>query len=390
MGLGLAVRKPIRQSVECNNEPKLNTNYLTTMSNNTLNQKKALAKAGVILLGIDVHAEKQVVVRQIDGGTPQPGQRFSRAGLLNWAKKQLALSREVYSCYEAGPFGYGLHRQLEAIGVKNLVVRPRDWDDYGKKVKTDKRDARALTEALDRYVRGNKRALAVVRVPTEKEEQQRSASRQREAFSRELQRLAAMGRSHSLYYGERLKGQWWKPRRWKQLEKELPSIVLKLLAPLRRLILAVEEELGEATAAIQAQADTVRPKGLGALSAELIAREIGDYYRFSNRRQVASYTGLCPSEHSSGNHRFQGSVTKHGNPRLRRLLVEAVWRLLCFQPKYIRLEKWWAQLHRHRGKLSSAWKKKMVVAIARQFMIDLWRINTGRCSCEDLGLESAK
>ncbi len=360
------------------------------MSKKNVTKKQTVAKAEVILLGIDVHAEKQVVVRQIDGATPQPGQRFSKAGLLNWARKQLALGKKVYSCYEAGPFGYGLHRELEALGIKNLVVRPRNWDEYGKKVKTDKRDARALTEALDRYVRGNKRALSVVRVPTQEEEHQRSRGRQREAFSRELQRLAAMGRSHGLYYGERLKGQWWKPRRWKQLENELQGIVLKLLAPLRRLILAVEEELGEATAAIEAQADPVRPKGLGALSGELIAREIGDWKRFSNRRQVASYTGLCPSEHSSGNHRFQGSVTKHGNPRLRRLLVEAVWRLLRFQPKYIRLDKWRAELHRRRGKVSSAWKKKMVVAIARQFMIDLWRINTGRCTCEELGLELAK
>lgn len=153
------------------------------------------------------------------------------------------------------------------------------------------------------------------------------------------------------------------------------------------MILVVEEELGAATSSIQGQAATGLPKGLGALSSELITREVGDWHRFSNRRQVASYTGLCPTEYSSGQHRSQGSVNKHGNPRLRRLLVEAVWRLIRFQPKYKRLDKWWNELRTKKSKVSSAWKKKMVVAIARQFMIDLWRINTGRCTCEQLGLE---
>lgn len=165
------------------------------MSTNTISKKKAVARAEVILLGIDVHAEDQVVVRQTDGQTPQPAQRFSREDLLHWVCKQLKLAGKVYSCYEAGPFGYGMHRELEALGVTNLVVRPRNWDEYGNKVKTDQRDARALAEALDRYVRGNKGALCVVRVPSEAEEQRRSLSRQRDARSRELQRLAAMGRA---------------------------------------------------------------------------------------------------------------------------------------------------------------------------------------------------
>jgi transposase len=358
----------------------MNTNNLITMSKTTVEEKKAAAKAEVILLGIDVHTEKQVVVRQIDGQTPQPAQSFTREDLLHWVCKQLKLAEEVHTCYEAGPFGYGLHRELERLGVKNVVVRPRNWDEYGQKVKTDKRDARALTEALDRYVRGNKRALCVVRVPSEEEEQRRSLSRQRDAFSRELQRLAAMGRSHALYYGERLKGRWWGPRSWRRHEEQLPPIVVQLLEPLRRLIQAVEKELKEATETIQKQAEEPRPKGLGALSDQLIDREIGDWNRFSNRRQVASYTGLCPSEDSSGGRRFQGSVNKHGNPRLRRLLVEAVWRLIRFQPNDKRLEKWWSELRERKGKLPAGRKKKLVVAIARQWnkgqsvkpAIDIW------------------
>jgi transposase len=142
-----------------------NLNNLTTMTTNRVNTENTIAKSEVILLGIDAHAEHQVVVRQIDGQTPQPAQKFTKAGLLKWVKKQQSLAREVYSCYEAGPFGCGLHRKLEALGVKSLVVRPRNWDQYGQKVKTGKRDARALTEALDRYVGGNKGALPASLVP---------------------------------------------------------------------------------------------------------------------------------------------------------------------------------------------------------------------------------
>jgi hypothetical protein len=124
----------------------------------------------VIKLGIDVHLDRYVVVRQIDGGAPQPPQRFSPTQFLAWAKKQTALARQVYSCYEAGPFGYRLHRQLKDLGITNYVIRPRDWDEYGKKVKTDKRDAKQMVLNLDRYVAGNAEAFCVVRVPTEAEE----------------------------------------------------------------------------------------------------------------------------------------------------------------------------------------------------------------------------
>ena len=120
----------------------------------------------VIKLGIDVHLERYVVVRQFDGGVPQPAQSFSPEEFMKWAQKQPELAAQVYSCYEAGPFGYSLHRKLTALGLTNYVVRPRDWDEYGKQVKTDKRDAKELVLHLDRYVGGNTEAFCVVRVPS--------------------------------------------------------------------------------------------------------------------------------------------------------------------------------------------------------------------------------
>jgi transposase len=86
----------------------------------------SVTRVNVVKLGLDVHADSIRVVRQLDHATPQPAQKFSPAQFLEWAKKQVRLAQKVYSCYEAGPFGYGLHRQLTALGIENLVVRPQN------------------------------------------------------------------------------------------------------------------------------------------------------------------------------------------------------------------------------------------------------------------------
>jgi transposase len=337
-----------------------------------------------IKLGLDVHLDRYVVGRQIDGGAPQPPQRFSPAQFLEWAKKQTALAKRVYSCYEAGPFGYSLHRKLTALGLTNYVVRPRDWDEYGKKVKTDKRDAKQLVLHLDRYVAGNGDAFCVVRVPTEAEEQGRSRSRQRQSLQNEKLRLAAQGRSDAWYYGARLEGEWWLEGNWKELG--LPPIVLELLEPLRRVILAIDPELKTQTQAIIQAAPEQLPIGLGKLTYEILEREICDWDRFSNRRQVASYTGRCPREDTSNQRRFQGSINKQGNRRVRRVLVEGSWRLIKFQPTYKPVLKWMPVLSN--PKTTKAKRKQIAVAIGRQFSVDWWRVRTQRSRAEDLGLQS--
>src|SRR5688572_18160626 len=122
-------------------------------------------KAKRIILGTDVHADFYIVVRQVDHATPQPAQKFTPEGYLKFVEKQLTLAEEVYCCYEAGPFGYGLHRKLTAMNVTNYVVRPQKWDELNKGIKTDKTDALALALRLSRYVDGNTKELAVIRVP---------------------------------------------------------------------------------------------------------------------------------------------------------------------------------------------------------------------------------
>jgi transposase len=342
-------------------------------------------KAKTIKLGVDVHLGLYVVVRVIDGTTPQPPQRFKPVEFMVWCAKQLRLAEKVFTCYEAGPFGYTLHRRLERMGVTNYVIRPRDWDEYGKKVKTDKRDALAMAQCLDRYVGGNREAFCVVRVPSEEEEEKRSVSRQRESLQQEKQRLAAQGRSHALYYGGHLQGEWWREEDWQRTRLELPAIVVNLLEPLRRLLAAVETELKARTQELVAAAPAGLPVGLGQMTSQILEREVVDWGRFKNRRQVASYTGLCPREDTSGQQRFQGAINKHGNRRLRPVLVEGAWRLLIFQPDYRAVKKWGAAMLDHKS--GKPRRKKLIIALARTFAVDWWRVRTGRCKAEDLGLK---
>src|SRR5258707_10202609 len=348
-------------------------------------ETESTVKAKHIKLGTDGPLDRYVLVRLTDGGPPQPPQRFGPPEFMLWVAKQITLAEKVFTCYEAGPFGYSLQRKLEKMGTTNYVVRPRDWDEYHKKVKTDKRDAKQLALHLDRYVNGNQDAFCVVRVPSPEQEQERSISRQRESFQREKQRLAAQGRSHALYYGEHIQGEWWEKEVWKTSAAQLPAILVNLLEPLRRLIGAMEVELKTRTQEVESAAPEELPVGLGKLTSEILEREVADWNRFKNRRQVASYTGLCPKEDSSSNRRFQGSINKHGNRRLRPALVECLWRLCMFQPEYRVIKKWRPQLLDSQE--SRPRRKKIIVAMARSFAVDWWRVRTGRCKAEDLGLK---
>ena len=87
----------------------------------------------------------------------------------------------------------------------------------------------------------------------------------------------------------------------------------------------------------------------------------------------------------SDQRRFQGSINKHGNPRLRTVLVEASWRLIQFQPDYKAVAKWRKVLADPKATRSK--RKQIAVAIGRQFSVDWWRVRTNRCQAEDLGLK---
>src|SRR5438034_4634169 len=337
----------------------------------------------VIKLGIDVHQEFYVVVEQVGGNNPKPPQRFGKGVFLGWAAKLKRPAAEVHAVYEACGFGFTLQRQLVALGIKCYVVCPQKLDERNKRVKTDSLDAKALCLKLDRFVEGNRDALALVRVPAEKEEQLRAIHRQREQLVKARKQLEAQGRSLMVNHGIEPVQQWWKRRAFATLQ--VPAWMKELLGNSQPILVGLQEKITSRTVQLQGAAAPKQARGLGKMTSVIIDREIGDWSRFNNRRQIASYTGLCPGEHSSGNTRLQSCVTKHGNPRLRAALVELAWRLVRFQPNYRPIVKW-NQVLRKGALTTGAARKKAIVAVARQLVVDLWRIRTGRLSAEELGL----
>ena len=342
-------------------------------------------RTGVIKLGIDVHQQFYTVVLQEGGSNPKPPQRFSKEGFLYWASKLTRQGGQVHAVYEACGFGFGLQRQLSTLGIACYVVCPQKLDERNRRVKTDSLDAKALCLKLDRFVQGNRDALALVRVPGEREEQLRTIHRQREQLLKARKQLEAQGRSLMVNHGIEPVRSWWKPRTFAALR--VPSWMKELLSNSQPILVALQETIRALTVQLQAAAGPEQARGLGAMSSVIIDREIGNWHRFNNRRQVGSYTGLCPGEHSSGNTRLQSCVTKHGNPRLRAALVELAWRLVRFQPNYKPIRKW-NEILRKGALATGAARKKAIVAVARQLAVDLWRIRTGRVQAEQLGLNN--
>jgi transposase len=260
-------------------------------------------------------------------------------------------------------------------------------------VQTDDLDAVAIASRLDRYLAGNHNALSVVRIPTLAQEHRRSEGRQRGQLLKSRRQLEAQGRSLLVLNGyTNAPSRWWRKRLWEQGQKVWPAPVVAMLARWREVLLVLDQQLQALTQAIEQSVVEYLPPGLaqlpqgvGALTWVLLCREVLDWSRFKNRRQVGSFSGLVASEASSGQQRCQGHLTKVGNPRVRALQVELAWRLLQFQPDYRLVKKWGPVLNRagqrHRGR-----RKQAVVALARACGVDLWRLATGQTTPQALGL----
>jgi transposase len=183
-----------------------------------------------------------------------------------------------------------------------------------------------------------------------------------------------------LCHGHPVRGQWWQPRRWAELKPGLPDFLASALESMRRSLLVLAEEEQALREALEAAAPARLPKAVGALTWMLLLREIGDWHRFGNRREVAGYTGLCPGGYQSGATQRDGHINRYGNPRIRHLLIELVWRLVRYQPDYPPVRRLVA------GVVRGAARRKLVVAAARRLAIDLWRLATGQTTPEKLRL----
>lgn len=371
------------------------TTTLTTVTTTATPRKPALAPARqplptpvlvadkpTLKLGLDVHLEFIMAVAQRDHASPQSPRKFTPDQLVEQVGKWVAEGFVVYCVAESCGFGFVLHRQLVAAGAQSFLITPIALN--GKR-KTDKLDARALCLRLSRWVDGNQDELAPIRIPSQAEQRRREGPRRRQFLARQIRCLANRGHGQvAEYCHAKLPHRWWGARNWKKLAT-LDAWVLGVLEKLRELIVALEAQLDELTAQLVARVkEQERPKGLGELTLVTLDGELCDWKRFNNRKQIGSYTGCCPGEHSSGGKRQVGCIDRMGNGRVRALLVEAVWRFLLWQPH-------WKAAQRMKVKLAdgTSMRKKTVIALARQLAIDLWRWRTGRCTLADLGWVAA-
>jgi transposase len=280
---------------------------------------------------LDVHA-RSVVARAVDG---QTGELFkARLGprsdeVLGWLRQ---LPAPVAVAYEAGPTGFGLARAIRAAGLRCEVAAPSKLQrPSGDRVKTDARDALHLARLL------RLDEITAVRVPSESEEAARDLVRAREDVRADLMRARLQVRAlllrHQISYDG---GTAWTQAHHAWLRRQrfdLPTLQCAYDAALES-VLAAEARRDRLDEAITTAADlpqfhaTVTRlqclRGISTVTSFALAVEIADWHRFTGS-SIGAFVGLVPSEHSSGESRSQGSITKSGNGHVRRLLIEAAW-----------------------------------------------------------------
>jgi transposase len=302
-------------------------------------------------------------------------------------------------CYEAGPCGYGLQRQITALGHDCTVVAPSLVPvRAGNRVKTNRRDAMTLA----RLHRAGE--LTGVWVPDPVHEAMRDLVRARTAAMEVVRRARQQLQGFLLRHGRVFTGRkTWSPahRRWLAglrfahpaqqivLQEQIDAIEEaerrrdRLGQQIRELV--PEWSLVPVVTALQAM------RGIAFPSAVVLAAEVGDFRRFATPRQLMAWLGLVPSEHSSGAKVERGGITKAGNGRARRVLVEGAWSYrfparitspiqarLDDVPEAVRAIAWKAQLRlcaRFRRLVATGKTANLVTtAVAREMAAFAWAI----------------
>ena len=354
--------------------------------------------AGRHTTGPCIRAEDQTHARsgtEPHASTPKPHHanpgRFDQPSASRYTRLVFA--------YEAGPCGYVLHRYLTGRGIDCQVVAPSLIPKRpGDKVKTDRRDAVELARLL------RSGDLTPVYVPSVEDEAVRDLCRARDAARVTLKAAKLRLKSFLLRLGLNYAGRAdWTLAHKRYLAKVVcPTPAQQIV--FQESIRAVDEQV-ERLGRIEQELLELAPqwrlwpvvealqalRGVQWIVALTVVAELGDLTRFDSPRQLAAYVGLIPSEHSSGEKRRQGSITKAGNTRARRVLVEGAWayrypakisphiqKRIESLPKAAQDIGWKAQLRlckRYR-RLSARGKHANVVvtAIARELVAFMWAI----------------
>jgi transposase len=290
-------------------------------------------------VGLDVHKDT-IAVALARPGREAPASRGEVASRPKAMAKLVArLHREfdgerLLFCYEAGPCGYGLYRQLLELGCDCQVVAPSLIPRAaGERIKTDRRDALKLARAL------RSGDLTAVWVPDAEQEAMRDLTRARDDLKAQERKARQQLNAFVLRHGHHWPSN---KSRWTQTHYHwLES--LRFAHDWQQVVL--QEYIDAVKAASRRVADLtdqmmrvlpqwslapvvdalVALRGIDKLAATVVLAELGDISRFDSPRQLMAFLGLVPSEHSTGSRRRQGSITKTGNGHARRVLVESAW-----------------------------------------------------------------
>jgi len=353
-------------------------------------------------IGLDVHKET-IAVAIAPAGDTEVRHYGIIGGTLNALDKLIGKLQqpelELRVVYEAGPCGFVIYRHLKKKGVHCEVVAPSLIPKKASdRVKTDRRDA----EQLGRLYRAGE--LTAIHVPDEDDEAVRDLVRARHAGVIDLRKARQRLKGFLLRLGFRYTGKSsWNdahqrylarlsmPRPQQQIvfQEHLEAINVQA-ERLERLTQAMENALpGWKWEPVVRALMSLR--GVQVIVAMTLVAEAGDISRFDDPRQLMSYFGLVPSEHTSSDKRWQGGITKCGNGACRRVLVEAAWQYRLNpkvspqlrqrqekQSKVVRDISWKAQQRLHqRYKVLSARRKKsavVVTALARELTGFVWAI----------------
>jgi transposase len=290
--------------------------------------------AGPIHLGLDTSKDAILVgILRPDEVSPDAEKIFNDEASVRRLIDRFPDRSMLRVCYEAGPTGFGLYRLLASMGVACDVVAPSLVPrSPGDRVKTDRRDCRRLA----RLHRAGE--LVAIRVPSEAEEAVRDLCRARvdmvDDRTRTRHRLSKFLLRHDRIWRD---GRQWtvKHEQW-LLGQRFDEVALRsTYAHYRAMLVARDAELAAIEADLAywythgpfaaAVARLVAYRGVAQLAALTIASEVGDWRRFATARTFMGFTGLVPSEYSSGQSVHRGHITKAGNAHLRTQLIESAW-----------------------------------------------------------------
>lgn len=359
----------------------------------------------ILHIGLDVHNDSIAIslapsdsteVRRwgVIGGTHEHVQKFIQQ--IQAAHPDATLK----FCYEAGPRGFPLVRFLRGLGHECILVCPsRVPRRPGDRVKTDRRDA----DQLARLHRAGE--LSGLHVPEPEDEALRDLLRSRyqvvRAQHRARQQLKMFLLRHNLRYAGKSA---WTSAHLRYLAKikmpfpaqqfalqELMNSITEAGARLERYETQIEREVAgwRWEPAVRA---LMSLRGVALINAATLIAELGDLNRFTRPAELMSYLGLCPSEHTTGEDRQQGGLTKMGNGYARRALVEAAhhYRVPARLTPHLQKRQenlprgvtdaaWEAQrrLHHRYRQLSGPGRKKapvVLAALARELSGFVWAI----------------